>query len=193
VICCGLHNGPATASTALAALWGSIHWGISGAALLEGFGQDAMVLSRPIDFGDSYTQIVLRDVSVGGLPLIAFFQMDKATGGLKRVQLERQRHGVNPPAFRAVAGGLQGAFGSPDGICSVAPGPWGGYQGATELFWLHDGNLIRAVFRDTTIEAVEGCLGRDLSAGPCGLTGQLIVRISPATADQTICRSAHPR
>ena len=45
---------------------------------------------------------MLRDVVLGGVPLIAFLQIDKVTGGLKRVQIERQRHGVNPPAFRGV-------------------------------------------------------------------------------------------
>ena len=35
---------------------------------------------------------------------IAYFQMDKRTGGLKRIQFERPRHGVNPPVFRAILG-----------------------------------------------------------------------------------------
>ena len=40
--------------------------------------------------------------ALGGVAMTAFFQMDKATGGLKRVQFERQPHGVNPPSYRAV-------------------------------------------------------------------------------------------
>ena len=52
--------------------------------------------------------------------------------------------------------------------------------------------MIRAIFRDTTIEAFEGCLAGDpngdfLMAGPCGLTGQLLVRISPLEADSASC------
>ena len=74
-----------------------------------------------MDFGDSYTQIVLRRVMVGGVPLIAFFQQDKTTGGLKRIQLERQRHGVNPPAFRAVLGALDAAYGAPDACARPPP------------------------------------------------------------------------
>ena len=89
-----------------------------------------MPLPRAIDFGDSYAQIVRRDVIAGGFPLIAFYQMDKATGGLKRIQLERQRHGVNPPAFRAVLTALEAAYGSPDAMCGVRPGPASGYQAA---------------------------------------------------------------
>jgi hypothetical protein len=150
------------------------------------------VLRQPIDFGDSYVQIIVRDVSVGGVSLIAFFQMDKTTGGLKRVQLERQRHGVNPPAFRGVVAGLEDAFGAPDAVCTISPGPKSGYQAATRLTWSRDGNLISAVFRDTTIEAFEGCLNRDITAGPCGLTGQLLVRISPSMTEQRACAKPGP-
>ncbi len=83
-----------------------IQWGESQSTLLAHLGARATVLPSPIDFGDSYTQIVLRNFVLGGVPLIAFFQIDKATRGLKRIQLERQRHGVNPPAFRGEIGGL---------------------------------------------------------------------------------------
>ena len=155
-------------------------WGEPQTALLAQFGRRARVLARPLDFGDSYTQIVLPDVLVGGVRLLAFFQIDKQTGGLKRIQLERPRHGVNPPAFRAIIGALEKAYGRPAAICSFGPGPQNGYQASTELAWSQGGNRIRAIFRDTTIEAFEGCLGGDITTGYCGLTGQLLVRIGPA-------------
>lgn len=135
---------------------------------------------------------MLPDVRVGGVSLIAFYQFDKTTGGLKRIQLERQRHGVNPPAFRAVIAGLESAFGAPGSGCALPPGPADGYQAASELDWSRDGNLIRAIFRDTTIEAFEGCPTGDLTSGPCGLTGQLLVRIGPPAADRPSC-PAPPR
>ena len=163
-------------------------WGEPGSALLAAIGGRATLLPQPIDFGDSYTEIVRRDVALGGVPLIAFFQMDKRTGGLKRIQLERQRHGVNPPAFRAVFGALVATYGAPDANCATPPGPAGGYQAAAESVWRRDGLVVRAIFRDTTIEAFEGCLfGDPALAGPCGLTGQLLVRISPPEADGAGC------
>lgn len=168
-------------------LFSGIRWGEPQSALLADFGGRATVLQRPIDFGDSYVQIVLRNLVLGGVPLIVFFEIDKVTNGLKRIQLERQRHGVNPPAFRAVVGALEAEYGAPDATCSIAPGPKSGYQAAAELDWSRGGNLVRAVFRDTTIEAVEGCLSGDLTSGPCGLTGQLFVRMSPAAADTASC------
>jgi hypothetical protein len=181
----GLGAGPSARAAGIADAWAGTYWGEPSSALLAHFGARATVLPRPIDFGDSYTQIVLRRVVLGGVPLIAFYQQDKATGGLKRIQLERQRHGVNPPAFRAVLGALAADYGAPDARCEVAPGPASGYQAADERAWLRDGVAIRAIFRDTTIEAVEGCItGSPL---PCGLTGQLIIRISPPEADAAGC------
>lgn len=179
---------PSRAEEGIGWLWNDTSWGESSRALLAHFDGRATVLPQPIDFGDSYAQLVLRNVNVGGFPLNVFFQMDKATGGLKRIQLERQRHGVNPPAFRGVFDALQAEFGAPDEMCGVRPGPASGYQQAAETVWWRDGRVIRAVFRDTTIEAFEGCLSGDPSFfGPCGLTGQLLVRISPPAQDTAAC------
>jgi hypothetical protein len=174
-------------SQGIAEPWAGTRWGESSRDLLALFDGRATVLPQPIDFGDSYAQIVLRNVAIGGVPLIAFFQMDKATGGLKRIQLERQRHGVNPPAFRGVLAGLEAAYGPPEAMCGVRPGPVAGYQAAAERIWRRDRVVVRAIFRDTTIEAFEGCLAGDPSAGPCGLTGQLLVRISPPEGDPGGC------
>lgn len=174
----------------IGAVWEGTYWGEPSRALLAHFGARATVLPRAIDFGDSYVRLVLRNLPVGGFPLTVFFQMDKATGGLKRIQLERQRHGVNPPAFRGVLAALEGEFGAPDAMCGLRPGPVGGYQAAAERVWRRDDRVIRAVFRDTTIEAFEGCLFGDPSMGACGLTGQLLVRISPPDQDAGMCPAA---
>jgi hypothetical protein len=186
---------PAAQNAGIADILEGTHWGEPSSALLARFGSRATALAQPIDFGDSYAQIVLRGVVVGGVSLVGFFQMDKTTRGLRRIQLERQRHGVSPPVFRAVVGALEAAWGAPDLMCGIAPGPGSGYQRAAERVWQRDGLVIRAIFRDTTIEAFEGCLadpsgdlrGDPLMAGPCGLTGQILVRISPPEADGASC------
>ena len=116
------------------------------------------------------------------------------TEELKRIQLERHRHGVNLPAFRGVLGAIESEFGAPDAMCGIRPGPASGYQAAAERVWRRDGVVIRAIFRDTTIEAFEGCLAGDPSfAGPCGLTGQLLVRISPPDGDNGACPTGYAR
>jgi len=39
--------------------------------------------------------------------------------------------------------------------------------------------VISAIYRDTTLQAFEGCFF-GVASGYCGLTGQLLVRIGPA-------------
>jgi len=156
-----------------------VHWGETSQQLLQHFGAAATRLPTSLDFGDSYVDVVLEKETLGGVPVMTFFQMDKATHGLKRVQLERPRHGVNPPAFRAISAALNAAYGRPDEICEVPARPSGGYQAAAEEKWLRDGAVVSAIFRDTTLQAFEGCLF-GVASGYCGLTGQLLVRISPA-------------
>ena len=174
---------PATRAAGITDAWQGIYWGEPSRALLAHFGARATVLPRPLDFGDSYTDVVLRNVPAGGFPLIAYFQMDKTTGGLKRIQLERPRHGVTAPAFRAALAALEAALGRPDTLCGIPPVPASGYQAAAERVWSRNGVVIRAIFRDTTLEAFEGCL----LTGSCGLTAQLLVRVSPPGGDPGRC------
>jgi len=93
---------PVLAETGIGEIWRQTHWGESSDALLGQFGSEAMRLPRALDFGDSYADIVLPDQVIGGVPMVVFFQMDKVSHGLKRIQFERPRHGVNPPAFRGL-------------------------------------------------------------------------------------------
>ncbi len=163
-----------------------VAWGETSRALLGAAGARATVLPWPIDFGDAYADIVLRDAALGGVGMIAFFQMDKATGGLKRVQFERPRHAVNPPSYRAVVAALDAAYGPPSATCAMAAVPANGYQAAVERVWLRDGLTVRAIFRDTTIEAFEGCLWWWITP-PCGLTGQMLVRFAPSKDEKPAC------
>lgn len=185
-----LLSGPPAAAAGLAPLLSGVRWGEPSRELVAQFGARATVLTRPLDFGDSYVQVVLRDVRVGGVPLIAFFQMDKATGGLKRVQLERQRHGVTLRSLRLALAALEAEYGAPDAVCGTGAAPASGYQAAAERVWRRDGRVIRLAFRDTTVGALESCVFAEPEAAPpCGLTGQLLVRISPAGAgDLGVCR-----
>jgi len=153
-------------------------WGESSGELLQHFGDEARRLPRALDFGDSYTDIVMRRQALGGVPMVVFFQMDKETHGLKRIQLERPRHAVNPPAFRAIAAALHANYGKPDQTCMIPVLPASGYQAAAEERWTHGGAVISAIFRDTTLQAFEGCLFGP-ATGWCGLHGQLLVRIGP--------------
>ena len=182
-------SGPAFAATGIADIWHQTHWGESSAALRQQFGAEVKELPRALDFGDSYADLVLPHQLVGGIPMVVFFQMDKATQGLKRIQLERPRHGVNPPAFRAILASLRSDFGAPDQVCAIPVRPAGGYQAAAEELWLRNGAAVSAIFRDTTLQAFEGCLFGP-ATGTCGLTGQFLVRIGPPNGDGDPCSLA---
>ena len=172
--------GPAaSAADAVPELLRRVHWGETSQSLLQQFDGAATQLPRSLDFGDSYVDVVLHGETVGGVPVVTFFQMDKETHGLKRIQLERPRSGVNPPAARAIAAALQADYGRPDKICLTPVTPIGGYQAAAQEIWVRGTDMISAIYRDTTLQAFEGCLF-GITSGHCGLTGQLLVRISPA-------------
>jgi hypothetical protein len=179
VLALATRGSAASAADAVPELLGQIHWGETSQDLLQQFDGAATQLPRSLDFGDSYADVVLHGETVGGVPVITFFQMDKRTRGLKRVQLERPRDGVNPPAFRAISSALHAAYGRPDKICLTPVTPIGGYQAAAQELWFRGTDVISAIYRDTTLQAFEGCLF-GVASGYCGLTGQLLVRISPA-------------
>jgi hypothetical protein len=169
---------PAFAANGIEEVLRETHWDESSAEL-----------PRALDYGDSYADVVLRDQTLGGVPIVVFFQMDKVTRGLKRIQLERPRHGVNPPAFRAIAAALHAEYGKPDQTCIIPVLPAAGYQAAAEEKWVHDGTVVSAIFRDTTLQAFEGCLFGP-ATGWCGLHGQLLVRVGPPDGGADPCSLA---
>ena len=177
---------PASAAEGLTALLRDIHWGESADALVRQFGTAARRLPQPLDFGDSYADVVLEGDTLGGVPVAVFFQMDKATHGLKRVQLEPLGHEINPPAYRAIAAALNTEYGQPNQRCITPPVPAAGFQAAVEERWQHDDAAISAIFRDTTLQAFEGCLYGP-AGGWCGLHGQILVRISSAAPQSVAC------
>jgi hypothetical protein len=169
---------PSFAADGVAALLRKTQWGESSDALLRQFGLAAERLPQSFDFGDSYVDVVLTGYTLGGMPMAVFFQMDKATHGLKRIQLEPLGHRLNPPGFRAIAAALAAEYGRPDQTCVTPPLPAAGYQSAVEERWVRADAKLSAIFRDTTLQAFEGCLYGPAS-GWCGLHGQLLVRIAP--------------
>ncbi len=181
----------ATASAAhasVADIWQQTRWGQSSRELAATFGARATVLDRPIEYGDSEVRVVLRDEKIGGYDFTVYFQEDKAGGGLVRIHFERPRHGAILGVFRAVADALEAEYGAPTRSCTIPPRAPSGYQAAIIRIWERDAGAIRAVFRDTTIEATEGCLREDRSGtSACGLTGQMFVQVTPRGAGAPRC------
>jgi hypothetical protein len=169
--------------------WHGTGWGESSEELARQFGARAVALAPPIEFGDSYADIALRDEALGGYPFTVYFQMDRTSRGLKRIQFERQRHGANARIFAATLDALAAEYGPPTKLCARDPRRANGYQGSIERLWVLDGMVIRASFRDTTLEASEGCpIGSPPGLGACGLTAHLFVQITPPSAGAEACR-----
>jgi hypothetical protein len=176
----------ALAVEGIEALLREVHWGEPADALLRQFAPAATRLPVPFDFGDSYADVVLRGYTLGGVSVAVFFQMDKTTRGLKRVQLKPLGHQINPPAFRAIAAALNSEYGRPDSVCVTPPVPPAGYQAAVEEQWWQAHAMITAIFRDTTLQAFEGCLYGPAS-GWCGLHGQILVRAAAPAHETAVC------
>jgi len=160
-------------------------WGASSQTLVRTFGDRATVLDAPIRFGDSYVDLVLNDEQVGGYAFKVYFQMDRERGGLKRIHLERPHHGAVAGVFRSVLDELEAAYGPPSRVCAVPPTDARGYQRAETVLWqADDGAIVRATFRDTTLGALESCLGRSV---PCRLTARLFLQLGPPGAIPEPC------
>jgi len=82
-------------------------------------------------------------------------------------------------SWHTISAALQADYGRPDKICLTPVSPIGGYQAAAQEVWVRGTDAISAIYRDTSLQAFEGCLF-GVASGYCGLTGQLLVRISPA-------------
>ena len=166
--------------TELAPVLEGIRWGETSDALVEHFGARAFRLAPPIEFADSYVDVALRSQIFAGYPFAVYFQMDWASGRLKRVMLERQRQGANPTVFRALVAAFSRDYGEPAQSCTLPASAKTGYQAMVERLWRPDGMTVRVVFRDTTLEAAEGCVTVGSSA--CGLTSHVYVQILPDDA-----------
>ena len=159
-------------------------WGESSDALKRHLGKAAVVLAPPIEFGDAYVDVALRDVTLGGYAYVVYFQMDKVSHGLRRVMYERQRHGANRTVFDAAVRAIDANLGTPQ-RCAAKARPDNGYQAMAEYRWRGDDFSVRAIFRDTTLEAESGC--QEIGFLPCGLEGHLFIALEPSDAPMPPC------
>jgi hypothetical protein len=181
--------GPADAA---ATGWRGTLWGESTDALGREFGAAATRLDRPIDFGDAYADVVLKNYDIGGYGFIVFFQMDKQTHGLKRIQIERGRHGAVPAVAKAAFDALVASYGPPTVACAIRAHTID-EQNLTEEVWQRDDTTVRALFREASLNTLDPYLARavgDFVSGStaAGLSQQLLIRIAPAGTEPEDCR-----
>ena len=171
-----------------------VRFGETSDALLERFGARATRLDRPLDFGDSYADVVLRRYPLGGYPFIVYFQMDKTDHRLRRIQIERPRHGAVAMVHQATVAALAQRYGTPTHVCAErVPRPGG--QAIDERVWQQGDVIVRLVFRERGLGVL---LPRPLGVYDWevwepslegGLPQQLFVRIAPAGAEPGACGS----
>jgi hypothetical protein len=173
--------------------WHGTVWGESTEGLGRQFGAAATRLDRPIDFGDSYADLVLKNFDVGGYGFTVFFQMDKRSHGLKRIQIERGRHGALPQVAKAAFEALVESYGPPTIACSIRAHTIDA-QNLVEEVWQRDDTTVRALFREASLNTLDPYLARavgDFVSGTttAGLSQQLLIRIAPAGTEPEDCRA----
>lgn len=166
-------------------------WGESDAALARQLGPAATRLAPPLDFGDATADLVLKDYKIGGYGFIVYFQMDKAGRGLKRIQIERGRHGAVPQVADAAFAALVDRYGPPAEACAIRAHTVGA-QTLVERIWRRDDTVMRALFRDANLNTLDPYLARNegdfvYGSASIGLSQQLLIRIAPKGTERSDC------
>jgi hypothetical protein len=185
----------ATPAAAADTFWLGTSWGESDAALAKQLGPAATHLAPPLDFGDSTADLVLKDYKIGGYGFIVFFQMDKTTHGLKRIQIERGRHGAVPQVADAAFAALVDRYGPPTESCAMRAHTVGA-QTLVEHIWRQGDTVMRALFRDASLNTLDPYLARGVGdfvygSASIGLSQQLLIRIAPQGTERSDCVRGH--
>jgi hypothetical protein len=127
-----------SATPAAAAGWDKVDWGMTAPQLAAAYGAKAKRLQPPIEFGDSYAEVVLTDMAFAGESFRVYFQMDKRTHRLAHVLLERRRQYATPAIFATVLKTLGDQYGTAALACD---------RGSfVDHYWQNSGETIEASF-----------------------------------------------
>jgi hypothetical protein len=107
-------SAPVPAFAADLATLSAVRWGMDADELDRALGSADSKLPGRWDFGRYYADMSVEDVEVAGLPFRAFLQMDRKSGKLAQVLLERRGQQATPMVFEDIANALIGQFGEPD-------------------------------------------------------------------------------
>jgi hypothetical protein len=120
------------------AAWDKAAWGMTAPQLAAAYGTGARRLQPPIEFGDSYAEVVLTDASFAGEAFRVYFQMDKRTHRLAHVLLERRRQYATPAVFAKVLATLGDQYGAAALECARG--------GFVDRYWQAPDETIKASF-----------------------------------------------
>jgi hypothetical protein len=142
---------PAPAAGADLATLSAARWGMDAGELDRALGDSDTRLPGRWDFGRYYADSSVENVEVAGIPFRAFLQMDRKTGKLSQVLLERRGRQATPMVFEDIANALIGQFGEPaentnDGNAAV--------PSSVRLVWKLPDMTINASFFDFRTSAI---------------------------------------
>jgi hypothetical protein len=141
---------PSALATDLTVL-STARWGMTADELDNALGNAASRLPGRWDFGRYYADTSVEDVEVAGLPFRAFLQMDRQSGRLAQILLERRGRQASPMVFEDIADALTERFGEPaedlrDGSAAV--------PASVRLVWRLPDMTINASFFDFRTSAI---------------------------------------
>ena len=128
-------------------------WGRTAAGLEERLDGRLSPLPGRFDFGPFYAERQMEEVRVGGLPFRAYLQMDRDTGRLAQILLERRRAGATPDTLRRVLDGLEDLYGPPD---AERVGSRPGLPVSAEFAWNEPGARLTLHLFDFRTAAIFG-------------------------------------
>jgi hypothetical protein len=156
--------------------WDRVDWGMTSNDIAAIYGARAQRLASPIVFGDSYSDVVLRDQPFAGYPFRVYFQMDKTSGRLAHVLLERRRQYATRFIFDRVAETLRHDLGPESESCRGAADR--GKPTTIDLLWRRNEETIVLSFLDFAAEILE------YSNDPAR---RILIRYSPAGGGAEAC------
>ncbi|EWY36835.1 hypothetical protein N825_23315 [Skermanella stibiiresistens SB22] len=92
----------------------NVRWGMAPPDIAKALGDDATRLPGRWDFGRYYADTTVEDVQVASIGFRAFLQIDRQTGGLGQILLERRGRQASPVVFDDIVKALTDRFGSPE-------------------------------------------------------------------------------
>jgi hypothetical protein len=149
--------------------WDRVDWGMTSNDIATIYGARAVRLGSPIVFGDSYSDVVLRDQPFATYPFRVYFQMDTTSGRLAHVLLERRRQYATRSVFDRVIDTLRHDLGAESERCGGAADR--GKPTVIDLLWKRSDETVVLSFLDFAAEILE------YSNDPAR---RILVRYSPA-------------
>jgi hypothetical protein len=145
--------GPAAAADLTVSGWDRARWGMTDAELGAAYEGRLRILPVPFDFDGAYAALTLPDIELAGSRFTALFQMERTTGRLRQVLVERRRHYATIALFRRLEAELARRHGPPcrrrdapgeprDNAIAVLERSWVVPAGAIHLTFLNFRNDI---------------------------------------------------